>query len=45
VLKEDSCAFKNEFPLPNFKSSKHSPILFEAHVSYTAEVYIIILVN
>jgi len=34
VLKENSCALKNEIPFPNFKSSEHSP-----SVSYTVEAY------
>jgi len=38
VFKNDSCAFKNESPLTNFKSSQHSPFLLEVHVSYTVEV-------
>jgi len=40
VLKSDSCAFKNEVPLQNFKSSEHLHFfLLEVHVSHTVEAY------
>jgi len=37
VLKDDSCDFQNEIPLPCFKSCEDTLFLLEVHVNYTVK--------